>query len=74
MTGKTVQSTQERLIRADLKMSPAFGRMVREIDAAWPGSHTRCMYDSLSKRQASVLAQFRTNMTPLNGYLRMIKA
>jgi hypothetical protein len=32
------------------------------------------MYDSPSKRQASVLAQLRTDMTPLNGYLHNIKA
>lgn len=32
------------------------------------------MYDELSKRQASILAQLRTGMTPLNGYLHNIKA
>lgn len=47
---------------------------VRSIDAAWPGGHTRRMYDDLSKRQASILAQLRTDMTPLNGYLNNIKA
>jgi hypothetical protein len=47
---------------------------VRRIEAAWPGNHTRRMYDDLSKRQASVLAQLRTGMTPLNGYLHNIKA
>jgi hypothetical protein len=47
---------------------------VRRIDAAWPGKHTRRMYDDLSKRQASILAQLRTGMTPLNGYLHNIKA
>ena len=31
------------------------------------------MYDDLSKRQASILAQLRTGMTPLNGYLHNIK-
>jgi hypothetical protein len=31
------------------------------------------MYDDLSKRQASVLAQLRTGMTLLNGYLYNIK-
>jgi hypothetical protein len=51
-----------------------FGEHVRKIDAAWPGSHTRRMYDDLSKRQASILAQLRTGMTPLNGYLHNIRA
>ena len=32
------------------------------------------MCDDLSKRQASILAQLRTGMTPLNGYLHNIKA
>jgi hypothetical protein len=32
------------------------------------------MYNELSKRQASVLAQLRTGMTPLSGYLHNIKA
>jgi hypothetical protein len=32
------------------------------------------MYDDLSKRQASILAQLRTGMTLLNGYLHNIKA
>lgn len=32
------------------------------------------MYDELSKRQASILAQLRKGMTPLNGYLHNIKA
>ena len=44
------------------------------MDASWPGGHTRSIYDSLSKKQASILAQLRTGMTPLNGYLHMIKA
>jgi len=64
---------QERLMRATLLMSARSGKIVSKIDAAWPGSHTRCIYDSLSKRQAKILAQLRTNMTPLNGYLHMIK-
>lgn len=49
------------------------GESVRRIDTAWPGSHTRRMYDDLSKRQASILAQLRIGMTPLNGYLDNIK-
>jgi hypothetical protein len=46
---------------------------VRKIDAAWPNSRTRRMYNDLSKRQASVLAHLRTGMTPLNGHLHNIK-
>lgn len=74
LSRKTVQNAQERLGGATSQKSTTFGEYVRRVDAAWPGSHTRHMYDSLSKRQASVLAQLRTGMTPLNGYLHNIRA
>ena len=60
LTKRTVQNAQERLRRATSQVSMTFGEHVRKIDAAWPGSHTRRMYDDLSKRQASILAQLRT--------------
>jgi hypothetical protein len=69
-----VQNAQERLRRATSQVSTTFGESVRRIDAAWPGNHTRRMYDDLSKRQASILVQLRTGMTPLNGYLHNIRA
>ena len=47
---------------------------MRRMDAAWPGDHTRSIYDNLSKKQASVLAQLRTGLTTLNEYLHLIKA
>lgn len=40
---------------------------MRRIDAAWPGDHTRQIYDDLSKRQANILTQLRTDITPLTG-------
>jgi hypothetical protein len=39
------------------------------VDAALPGKHTRQLYDRLSWKEASVLAQLRTGMARLNGYL-----
>jgi hypothetical protein len=74
LTRSMVQRTQERLRRATEQVPATVGESVRRIDTAWPGSHTRRMYDDLSKRQASILAQLRTGMTPLNGYLHNIKA
>ncbi|KAM0724078.1 hypothetical protein Q7P37_000258 [Cladosporium fusiforme] len=74
LTRSMVQRTQERLRRATEQVPATVGESVRRIDTAWPGSHTRRMYDELSKRQASILAQLRTGMTPLNGYLHNIKA
>jgi hypothetical protein len=46
------------------------GRHVKRIDAALPGKHTRQLYDRLSWKEASVLAQLRTGMARLNGYIR----
>ena len=45
------------------------GRHSKRVDAALPGKHTRQLYDRLSWKEASVLAQLRTGMARLNGYL-----
>jgi hypothetical protein len=74
LTRSMVQRTQERLKRATEQVPATVGKSIRRIDAAWPGNHTRRIYDDLSKRQARVLAPLRTGMTPLNGYLHNIKA
>lgn len=44
------------------------------MDTALPGKHTRILYDGLKRREASVLAQLRTGMVRLNGYLHRIGA
>jgi hypothetical protein len=44
------------------------------MDIALPGKHTRKIYDHLKRREASVLAQLRTGMTRLNGFLNRIGA
>lgn len=48
------------------------GKHVKRVDAALPGKHTRQLYDPLSWKEASVLAQLRTGMARLNGYLYRI--
>ncbi|KAI1828919.1 transcriptional regulator family: Zinc finger, CCHC-type [Penicillium roqueforti] len=48
------------------------GRHAKRVDAALPGKHTRQLYDRLSWKEASVLAQLRTGMARLNGYLYRI--
>lgn len=50
------------------------GRHSKRIDAALPGEHTRQLYDRLSWKEASVLAQLRTGMARLNAYLYRIQA
>lgn len=70
----TALSALRRVVRSKSQQQTAFGGSMRKIDAAWPSGHTRRIYDSLSKKQASTFAQLRTGMTPLNGYLHVIKA
>ncbi|KAJ5111910.1 hypothetical protein NUU61_001540 [Penicillium alfredii] len=50
------------------------GRHSRQVDTALPGKHTRQLCDRLSWKEASVLAQLRTGMARLNGYLFRINA
>ena len=47
---------------------------LKKIDIALPGRHTRTLYDALGRREANVLAQLRTGMARLNGYLHRIGA
>ena len=44
------------------------------IPTALPGKHTRRLYDSFKRGEANVLAQLRTGMIRLNGYLYRIEA
>jgi hypothetical protein len=50
------------------------GRHSQRVDAALPGKHTRQLYDRLSWKEASVIAQLRTGVGRLNAYLFHIKA
>lgn len=50
------------------------GRYSKDMDTALPGKHTRTLYDTLKRREASTLAQLRTGMARLNGYLHRIGA
>ncbi|KAJ5267820.1 hypothetical protein N7478_010628 [Penicillium angulare] len=47
-------------------------RHANRVDAALPGKHTRQLYDRLTWKEATVLAQLRTGMASLNGYLHRI--
>ncbi|CEJ62638.1 Putative Reverse transcriptase [Penicillium brasilianum] len=52
----------------------SIGKHSRRVDKALPGKHTRQLYDRLSWKEASVLAQLRTGIARLNGYLFRINA
>lgn len=49
------------------------GKFSKKVDVALPGKHTRLLYDGSYRREVSVLAQIRTGMARLNGYLFWIK-
>lgn len=48
------------------------GKYSKSMDKALPGSHTRRLYETMTKREAKVLAQVRTGMSALNGYVHKI--
>ena len=50
------------------------GKFSKAMGTALPGKHTRDLYDKLKRREASVLAQLRTGITRLNGFLGRIGA
>lgn len=54
------------------KLPDTVGRYSKAIDTALPGKHTRRLYDGLSRKEASVLAQLRTGIARLNSFLHRI--
>ena len=50
------------------------GAHSKRVDGALPGKHTRLLYEHLSRKEAGILAQLRTGMVRLNGYLHCIDA
>jgi hypothetical protein len=56
----------------DKTLPNGVGKHLKKIDTALPGRHTRKLYDALGRREANVLAQLRTGMACLNGYLHCI--
>ncbi|KAI2955871.1 hypothetical protein CBS147352_10985 [Aspergillus niger] len=71
-----MKSTTLNLARSQAVTTKALpedvGRHVKRVDAALPGKHTRQLYDGLSWKEATVLAQLRTGMARLNEYLYRI--
>jgi hypothetical protein len=47
-------------------------QFTRQLDTALRGSHTKTIYDSLNREDASTLAQLRTGHVRLNGYFYRI--
>lgn len=72
---RTTTLNNERMkLRGERCIPEGVGRFSKKIDVALPGSHTREIYEEWSWRERSTLAQLRTDMARLNGYLYRIKA
>ena len=73
-----LRSSALRYARADvvkpMSSPPDHYHFGKQTGQALPGKHTRLLYDSLTKRDARVLAQLRTGKCRLNGYLARIQA
>ena len=70
----TTLNIAQRKYKTDNKGLPEnIGKYSKRLDVALPGKHTRQLYDHLSWKEASVLAQLRTGMARLNYYLYRIK-
>jgi hypothetical protein len=73
-----MRSTTLRIARAKrdatTELPENVGKHSKRIDTALPGKHTRELYDRLTRKEAGILAQLRTGMERLNGYLRRINA
>ncbi|KAJ5730151.1 uncharacterized protein N7483_004659 [Penicillium malachiteum] len=71
-----MKSTTLNLARSQVNTGKSLpenvGKHVKRVDIALPGKHTRQLYDRLSWKEVSVLAQLRTGMARLNGYLSQI--
>ena len=68
-TKSTVINVAKAEQKAKRTLPDGVGKYSKEIDIALPGKHTRTLYDFLKRREACVLAQLRTGMVRLNGYL-----
>ena len=67
-------SVRRAAAQAARELNPNVGKYTQKLDRALPGPHTRILYGSLTRKQASVLAQLRTGMARLNAYLHRIGA
>ena len=70
------KATVLSLAKQDLHLKPIekVGENIRKFDTALPGKHTACLYNAFKRTEAEILAQLRTGMSQLNGYLHRIKA
>jgi hypothetical protein len=70
----TILHEIRRRINASVALPEGVGKHSKDVDAALPGKHTKAIYDTLNKKEAGTLAQLRTGMARINGYLHRIGA
>lgn len=68
----TILTGMKRGIEAKVKPLKDIGKHSQDVDASLPGKHTKELYDILNKKEAGILAQLRTGMARINGYLHGI--
>jgi hypothetical protein len=73
MRSTTLNNAQSKQ-KAKAGLPEDIGKYSKRVDSALPGKHTRQLYDHLSWKEASALAQLRTGMARLNYYLHKIRA
>ena len=71
---KCVVSTRtgDRVDQSQSVTPLGIGKHSRDMDAALPGKHMKGIFYTLSKKEAGILAQLRTGMARVNGYLYRI--
>lgn len=70
----TMLNKEQMRLRGERCIPEGVGRFSKAINAALPGAHTQKIYEEHSWKERSTLAQLRTDMVRLNGYLHRIKA
>jgi hypothetical protein len=72
----SAKTTVLRLAKQKLQEKPIerVGKFTTKLDCALPGQHAYRLYNSFNSTRASILAQLRTGMARLNGYLYCIGA
>jgi hypothetical protein len=62
------------VIEAKVKPLKDISKHSQDVDTALLGKHTKELYNTLNKKEAGILAQLRTGMARINGYLHRIGA
>ncbi len=68
----TTFNIEKGKLKAERRLPESVGKYSKSIDSALLGEHTKRLYEDLLWKERAVLAQLRTCMIRLNGYLHQI--